>query len=196
MSPDLTLWYQAPTEEARSPRPVKSAFNLDARHNTYSDSTNLPHGFTPHFRERSIPACAGEPIGPRHEDLVRMTVYPRVCGCSVDLQTTPDSGRWWPHPSVVRAHRCGPPPPLPSGSVYPRVCGGTSQWSWGQSTACPLRPRMCGCSSRWMRSADLRGHEGLFPRVRGNQVSGVGWCGHSSPDGAKRYCSICIACRI
>ena len=35
-----TLWYQEPTEEARSPRPVKSAFNLDARHNTYSDSTN------------------------------------------------------------------------------------------------------------------------------------------------------------
>ena len=40
MSPDPTLWYQAPTEEARSPRPVKSAFKLDARHNTYSDSTN------------------------------------------------------------------------------------------------------------------------------------------------------------
>ena len=59
MSPDPTLRYQAPTEEARSPRPVKSAFNLDARHNTYSDSTNLPHGFTPHFPG---------------------TVYPRVCG--------------------------------------------------------------------------------------------------------------------
>ena len=40
MSPDPTLWYQAPIEEARSPRPVKSAFKLDARHNTYSDSTN------------------------------------------------------------------------------------------------------------------------------------------------------------
>ena len=123
MSPDPTLWYQAPTEEARSPRPVKSAFNLDARHNTYSDSTNLPHGFTPHFRERSIPACTGEPrCCPA--SVILPKVYPRVYGGTMASRTVTTS--WNGLSPRVRGNRTKSSGRRPGRGLSPRVRGNPS----------------------------------------------------------------------
>ena len=112
---------------------------------------------------RSIPACAGEPLGARH---VRRNqqVYPRVCGgtgfCGFCL------ARWRGLSPRVRGNlpfgkalECRPrsipacagepaPPPDPAcpARVYPRVCGGT-----GVGVGVGV------------------GVGGLSPRVRGNQ---------------------------
>ena len=113
-------------------------------------------------RERSIPACAGEPIRNFHWG-PPMTVYPRVCG---GTQYSPVSAS---SPSGlsprVRGNRyqlrlpdqfrrsipaCAGEPSRPaacrlSGRVYPRVCGGTAL----------------------VLMVDIR-YPGLSPRVRGN----------------------------
>ena len=74
------------------------------------------------IRERSIPACAGEPrFAPNPENIVK--VYPRVCG-----GTQPHHP---PRPRVrglsprVRGNPAAPAHPGAPAQVYPRVCGGT-----------------------------------------------------------------------
>ena len=129
------------------------------------------------LRERSIPACAGEPT-PAYHCRWQSGVYPRVCGGTMTTQsTTPfllglsprvrgNLSRLYPYPPGERSiPACaGEPSPhpalLPYRRVYPRVCGGTS-WMW-----------------RWRSE-----HRGLSPRVRGNRHnhSGLGICAGSIP---------------
>ncbi len=109
----------------------------------------------------SIPACAGEPY-PGHQCAEYQWVYPRVCGGTMVLSGSnrPSRGlsprvrgnrRFLPH--CVQAFGsipacAGEPyrwPPLPSsGAVYPRVCGGTPNWSWPSSRLAGLSPRVRG----------------------------------------------------
>ena len=117
---------------------------------------------------RSIPACAGEP-GRVSRSHVGRTVYPRVCGgtvLSTDLET-PEFGlspRVRGNPAYASRHTsinrsipaCAGEPPahaLPENhsTVYPRVCGGTSDTSSFEG--------ICG---------------GLSPRVRGNHLFYMG----------------------
>ena len=112
-------------------------------------------------RDRSIPACAGEPSDSGIYRLPRR-VYPRVCGGT--------SGRLTPSPSVlglsprVRGnHTAGPfadvwPRSIPAcageplrlyrsvapSGVYPRVCGGTQNSGSSSSCAAGLSPRVRG----------------------------------------------------
>ena len=117
-------------------------------------------------RWRSIPACAGEPVGVAA--VLRLpVVYPRVCGGTMAGICRPPSGRGL-SPRVrgnpLRVQRRRLPfwsipacagEPIPKGHkpscqwVYPRVCGGTSK-----IPALPVAPR------------------GLSPRVRGNPACG------------------------
>ena len=122
----------------------------------------------------SIPACAGEPqqcLSPCQ----RPGVYPRVCGGTpgkrlAQQRQTRLSPRVrgnhiairQPRPNIGSIPACaGEPPPafaLPDRTkVYPRVCGGTSDWA-----------------ARWI------GNDGLSPRVRGNH----GGC-RQRPDGIR-----------
>ena len=113
--------------------------------------------------QRSIPACAGEPLARRTRSM-DTRVYPRVCGgtCPSNQNETATKGlsprvrgnlrHPRQHPSRPRSiPACaGEPPDLKSGhvpsEVYPRVCGGTV---------------VCRCSST--------NPPGLSPRVRGNR---------------------------
>ena len=119
--------------------------------------------------ERSIPACAGEPLRTR---ICRtgQTVYPRVCGGTlspVDYTYTLDglSPRVRGNPSIElpttdytrSIPACAGEPPGRTGRngkhrVYPRVCGGTAITVAGPEKAF-----------------------GLSPRVRGNQPRGRGY---------------------
>ena len=120
-------------------------------------------------RSRSIPACAGEPLGLRlrHD---AQGVYPRVCGGTSGRPATPEEveglsprvrgnrrGRGRPARSGRSIPACAGEPPAaarrePAMRVYPRVCGGTRAASKAR------------CDST-----------GLSPRVRGNRVrAGLG----------------------
>ena len=143
---------------------------------------NLPDTQHPQAGNRSIPACAGEPL-PSSIAMASCRVYPRVCGEPYDAARIP-------------CRR----------TVYPRVCGGTSAreaWrgtepglsprvrgnplGWGLSFGLPrsipacagepcgeqilpndgwVYPRVCGGT---LRGRGLgRPEDGLSPRVRGN----------------------------
>ena len=98
--------------------------------------------------QRSIPACAGEPV----DILLRpyiFEVYPRVCGgtgCALPMPgwTTRSIPACAGEPNAKRFAAT-------DGGVYPRVCGGT--------------PRTHGASETG---------SGLSPRVRGNHGKGGG----------------------
>ena len=95
----------------------------------------------PRGGRRSIPACAGEPMG-LHNARFRRRVYPRVCGGATDTtyvatQTSGLSprvrGSRYPGRGETRRLRsipaCAGEPPgatsiRPEHGVYPRVCGG------------------------------------------------------------------------
>ena len=120
------------------------------------------------FKPRSIPACAGEPGRcPDCQHLSR--VYPRVCGGTVREQlgltlaqglSPRVRGNLQDQPRGLGQLRsipaCAGEPPRPGHprvdySVYPRVCGGTSE----------------PCESPYL-------HNGLSPRVRGNHPAHQG----------------------
>ena len=111
---------------------------------------------------RSIPACAGEPMA-RTWASALSPVYPRVCGGTPSLPTTPTPALGLsprvrgnrppqtPHPAAARSiPACAGEPTTPKSPlfliwVYPRVCGGTAV--------------MAVWTAHWA---------GLSPRVRGN----------------------------
>ena len=111
---------------------------------------------------RSIPACAGEPSGPRCSGRCG-PVYPRVCGgTTVNPRSSAGSaglsprvrgnlpGQHQVHPTVGSIPACAGEPlsrdlSIARLSVYPRVCGGT-----------------------YYGRAEPTGDRGLSPRVRGN----------------------------
>ena len=141
-----------------------------------SPSLSVRNGLSPRVRgnrssgdalraaERSIPACAGEP-DPEPHSVGADRVYPRVCGGTLlrddvayPLQGLSPRVRGNRFLLAARERRlrsipacAGEPPRRPRtssrGTVYPRVCGGTS--------------------TRWQLAAAVMG---LSPRVRGNPV--------------------------
>ena len=120
------------------------------------------------LRNRSIPACAGEPARVCRQESAEQ-VYPRVCGGTHLLPFYSDAGQGLSprvRGNLLRfqgntiVHRsipaCAGEPghsirPCSIGRVYPRVCGGT------------IRRALLGTP-----------HPGLSPRVRGNHTPDVG----------------------
>ncbi len=112
-------------------------------------------------RERSIPACAGEPFFSIFSSLIA-GVYPRVCGGTPNLHNTNHtaeglSPRVRGNPSAIsQATRptrsipacAGEPGALrdrnTGSTVYPRVCGGTNQPCLNSQSSIGLSPRVRG----------------------------------------------------
>ena len=135
--------------------------------------------------ERSIPACAGEPMD-RNGKRRLMVVYPRVCGGTTPpaLQESECSGlspRVRGNRLAMRSSKffqrsipaCAGEPSnsMPAGSdstVYPRVCGEPGRGSAGRYLQV-VYPRVCGGTTDV--TAVTAGDTGLSPRVRGNQSS-------------------------
>ena len=110
----------------------------------------------------SIPACAGEPRGPRPRRR-RSRVYPRVCGGTrffriVGKRFDGLSPRVRGNPAGVDAIGVLP------GSIP--ACAGEPPQTWSTRSTKRVYPRVCG-GTRIMVSVRRRG-EGLSPRVRGN----------------------------
>ena len=133
-----------------------------------------PRGLSPRVRgnpgddavrlavQRSIPACAGEPVcyGLR---TVRPEVYPRVCG-----------GTQHVHPVAVAVRGLSPrvrgnPAPPPATRRCPGsipACAGEPGRRCTAAPAGQVYPRVCGGTRAAFRSATSS--HGLSPRVRGN----------------------------
>ncbi len=130
---------------------------------------------------RSIPACAGEPIGVRSTKHPG-TVYPRVCGGTrarlvgkrYDLGLSPRV-RGNRRPGLVGSHQrgsipacAGEPwssPPWPRcRRVYPRVCGGTQIRGRVEDVALGSIPACAGEPTRLRTRTRSRG---VYPRVCG-----------------------------
>ena len=115
----------------------------------------------PRRRTRSIPACAGEPPE-RNISRAQFTVYPRVCGGTASgsgsgggargLSPRVRGNHWW---NTIQATptrsipACAGEPDNPSPEanrtrVYPRVCGGTMDWTRRAVEALGLSPRVRG----------------------------------------------------
>ena len=114
-----------------------------------------------HFR-RSIPACAGEPNGTGH-DTLKMTVYPRVCGGT--MQSTTPFGLENGLSPRVRGNHIG----IASDGIYIGsipACAGEPQPIAARSARSTVYPRVCGGTCvNGMRNQTVGG---LSPRVRGN----------------------------
>ena len=115
----------------------------------------------------SIPACAGEPLPSAFSGCL-LSVYPRVCGgTAVEAVAESIQAGLSPRVRGNRHHRggggnhvgsipaCAGEPraatvPVCARRVYPRVCGGTSGSSTGETMATGLSPRVRGnrCTSR------------------------------------------------
>ena len=154
----------------------------------------------------SIPACAGEPSCRRIRSS-RSTVYPRVCGGTlrqaVILATRQGlsprvRGNRQTRADANKAQRsipacAGEPPPAWSGSgrgtVYPRVCGGTTASLLRVKTRLGLSPRVRGnrsgspgvavvvrsipaCAGEPLPVHELRRDARVYPRVCGGTRRG------------------------
>ena len=161
------------------------------------------HGRGEHLR--SIPACAGEPIVSVAAQSAAW-VYPRVCGgtrsqtvASVQVAGLSPRVRGNHAPAAGKdSHRgsipacAGEPKVLGSiamsQQVYPRVCGGTSSWSFQLRPPYGLSPRVrgnrrCGDAGRATRrsipacageprpAVRARGRPWVYPRVCGGTKS-------------------------
>ena len=122
---------------------------------------NLHHSGQWYVERRSIPACAGEPGAVASSGLT-MTVYPRVCGGTGSPRNDTLAGVGLS--PRVRGNRrgigqglvfegsipacAGEPlpgrPANPTGMVYPRVCGGTSNFDNNGRSITGLSPRVRG----------------------------------------------------
>ncbi len=112
--------------------------------------------------DRSIPACAGEPVaGPAAP--ATCEVYPRVCGGTQggqreDVRAPGLSPR-------VRGNRHRVRPPSKASWSIP-ACAGEPTMQVLRSLVCRVYPRVCGGTTGPIFSA--RKVAGLSPRVRGN----------------------------
>ena len=110
----------------------------------------------------SIPACAGEPVRSAR-GMPASSVYPRVCGGTGDC-----GGRAAAPPGLsprVRGNRVaiGVVPPF-DGSIP--ACAGEPGYPTPAYSPTPVYPRVCGGTTNYW---DNPGNtEGLSPRVRGN----------------------------
>ena len=112
--------------------------------------------------ERSIPACAGEPLVARRQQLPA-PVYPRVCGGTYIRRATTYGARGL-SPRVRGNQELAPVAAQIQRSI-PACAGEPRRWS------CPRRrrtvyPRVCGGTPR-TTGQPVKAH-GLSPRVRGN----------------------------
>ena len=119
-------------------------------------------------RNRSIPACAGEPRSSSPEPS-SSPVYPRVCGgTGIRRRTSWTAGGLSPrvrgNPSVI--------PGLggPGGSIP--ACAGEPAWKWLSPGTSKVYPRVCGGTE--YITATYADVPGLSPRVRGNRAGGAG----------------------
>ena len=114
-------------------------------------------------RQRSIPACAGEP-GRALREPVPDWVYPRVCGGtskSVDV-----SKRARGLSPRVRGNRHARRSPVYRRRSIP-ACAGEPTWSGKRRIGIWVYPRVCGGTKEW--GCPIVWGTGLSPRVRGNQ---------------------------
>ena len=112
--------------------------------------------------ERSIPACAGEPVCYQYTATAN-GVYPRVCGgtsalCATRAAPPGLSPRVRGNPQPVRGWM------LPTGSIP--ACAGEPLYPGLHSEQVGVYPRVCGGTSA--AAAVDWGARGLSPRVRGN----------------------------
>ena len=122
-------------------------------------------------RERSIPACAGEPFARPEADGIHR-VYPRVCGGTRTVARIPSvfsglSPRVRGNPG--RYLRC----PLSLRSIP--ACAGEPPRRAGSPLRCPVYPRVCGGTR--VTLVEQTSDKGLSPRVRGNQPASAGGAG-------------------
>ena len=150
---------------------------------------------------RSIPACAGEPAR-RRRRLPPQQVYPRVCGGTKNSRRSSAAARGLS--PRVRGNRVSATANIPrtgsipacagepfltatragTGSVYPRVCGGTLGHTLRQVATLGLSPRVRGnpalgrlfaagggsipaCAGEPAGAAGWRLRQGVYPRVCG-----------------------------
>ena len=116
----------------------------------------------PHVAERSIPACAGEPLSYLFV-VVAGEVYPRVCGGTrVFASRTYESQGLSPRVRGNLALVLD----VPRRSRSIPACAGEPNHTGGARCATPVYPRVCGGTSRSTVNHSICG--GLSPRVRGN----------------------------
>ena len=126
----------------------------------------------PGMPARSIPACAGEPMG-RHAASAHRKVYPRVCGGTA-------GPRWGAGPESglsprVRGNRAANRPPDGDCRSIP-ACAGEPTTSKPDGWRETVYPRVCGGTLMGLVSGMVL--LGLSPRVRGNPAGGL--CGADS----------------
>ena len=139
-------------------------------------SGSLVNGLSPRVRgnplrrlddgedERSIPACAGEPM-PSDTVYSRTTVYPRVCGGTKGKSMMSALGRGL-SPRVRGNH--GPSAIRQLGERSIPACAGEPTQASRRRRRRTVYPRVCGGTSIAKGVKGLV--EGLSPRVRGNLV--------------------------
>ena len=114
-------------------------------------------------RNRSIPACAGEP-GKLYAVQIKSWVYPRVCGGTHSLRQS-QSERYGLSPRVrgnpSAAHISA------AGRRSIPACAGEPNRAYIQHSIQKVYPRVCGGTIPW--PAGKYESHGLSPRVRGNQ---------------------------
>ncbi len=117
------------------------------------------------IKERSIPACAGEPLE-RAFDRTHRTVYPRVCG---GTRLT----KCWKLAIEGLSPRVRGNPDMGTGEVARDrsipACAGEPRGAYSSNEAGPVYPRVCGgtYTSNFIPIA----YQGLSPRVRGNPAA-------------------------
>ena len=110
------------------------------------------------------PACAGEPCQ-RSFRSTKSTVYPRVCGGTLDAIRAISHGKGL-SPRVRGNHKTIPPA-RPCMRSIP-ACAGEPLNGQGRTTTLQVYPRVCGGTAVIIPVKHL-GH-GLSPRVRGNPL--------------------------
>ena len=142
---------------------------------------------------RSIPACAGEPLGTTVPP-TQAPVYPRVCGGTAGMP-------WWAGLGTglsprVRGNRRQPGQGLVVVRSIPACAGEPSRWLRSGALRW-VYPRVCGGTHSRRPPSSARG--GLSPRVRGNPEQGQRRHGEKrsipacagEPSFSSRYASAC-----
>ena len=149
---------------------------------------NLQYGDIVDRADRSIPACAGEPV-PAVVTGEKVTVYPRVCGgtallkspqrISQGLSPRVRGNHQWCTSFLLRLRSipacagepCWDAVPPEIHEVYPRVCGGTGNPVFGYTDQRGLSPRVrgnrYGGGDTWLR-------DGSIPACAGEPLVAMG----------------------
>ena len=143
------------TRTHRQKRRPEWGLSPRVRGNRHSPSYRERHG-------RSIPACAGEPVARRPRPLPNR-VYPRVCGGT--WPPVPLTARWPGLSPRVRGNLPGAPRGRWSFGSIP-ACAGEPLFGGRKGETGTVYPRVCGGTIPVFNRGDYG--RGLSPRVRGN----------------------------